>query len=116
MTGINEEKALGGTLAAREHKPDPRTLEKIADLRAQMRETVLPLRLSAENLNSGKINSLSDVTASDQATTSRVLANFKQVTTGGDLRLHPLVDRLMGAETLRKTGATPGGTAGETLQ
>jgi len=37
------------------------------------------------------------------------IANFKQVVKDGDLRLHPLITRLVDKETLEKTGATPVG-------
>ena len=33
-------------------------------------------------------------------------ANFKQVVKDGDLRLHPIVTRLVDAETLEKMGAS----------
>jgi len=35
----------------------------------------------------------------------RVITNFKQVIKGGDLRLHPLITRLVDRETLEKMGA-----------
>jgi hypothetical protein len=35
-----------------------------------------------------------------------VIANFKQVVKDGDLRLHPIVTRLVDAETLEKMGAS----------
>ncbi len=34
-----------------------------------------------------------------------VIANFKQVVRGGDVRLHPIVTRLVNAETLERMGA-----------
>ncbi|WP_019954398.1 hypothetical protein [Yoonia vestfoldensis] len=43
--------------------------------------------------------------APNQKTTALVIANFKQVVKDGDLRLHPIVTRLVDAETLEKMGA-----------
>ncbi|MEM7242962.1 MAG: hypothetical protein AAF429_12320 [Pseudomonadota bacterium] len=69
----------------------------------------------------GSNNWLFDVIAPDQKTTANVIqrcgrvlaqpksreqANFKQVVKDGDLRLYPLVARLVDAETLEKMGAT----------
>ena len=34
-----------------------------------------------------------------------MIANFRQLVKEGSLRLHPLVTRLVDAETLKKTGA-----------
>ena len=64
-----------------------------------------PVRLKADAWNSGKINWLLDVIASDRKTTTAVIANFKQVVKEGDLRLHPLVTRLVDPETLQRMGA-----------
>lgn len=36
-----------------------------------------------------------------------VIANFKQVIKEGDLRIHPLITRLVDPETLQKMGAAP---------
>ncbi|MEJ8563173.1 hypothetical protein QTO30_19470 [Yoonia sp. GPGPB17] len=35
-----------------------------------------------------------------------MIANFKQVVKDGDLRLHPIVTKLVDAETLEKMGAS----------
>ena len=48
---------------------------------------------------------LLDVVAPDKQTTTNVIANFKQVVKEGSLRLHPIVTRLVDAETLAKMGA-----------
>ncbi len=55
---------------------------------------------------SGDINWLLDVIAPNQKTTANVIANFKQVVKDGDLRLHPIVTKLVDAETLEKMGAS----------
>jgi len=41
-----------------------------------------------------------------QSSTASVIANFKQVVKTGDLRLHPIVAKLVDAETLEKMGAS----------
>jgi hemolysin-activating ACP:hemolysin acyltransferase len=73
-----------------------------AKIREQIKSGVFPVRLKADDWNSGDINWLFDVVAPDQATTTRVLANFRQVVKEGDLRLHPLIARLVDGETLAK--------------
>lgn len=75
---------------------------KICD---QIKGGVFPVRLKADDWQSGDINWLLDVIAPNQKTTANVIANFKQVVKDGDLRLHPIVTRLVDAETLEKVGA-----------
>ena len=74
-------------------------------IREQVQAGTFPIRLKAEDWNSGDINWLLDVIAPDQRTTANVIANFKQVVKEGSLRLHPIVTRLVDAETLTKMGA-----------
>jgi hemolysin-activating ACP:hemolysin acyltransferase len=76
-----------------------------ASIREQIKAGVFPLRLKAEAWNSGSINWLFDVIAPNGKTAAAVIANFKQVVKGGSLRLHPIVTRLVDAETLQKMGA-----------
>lgn len=76
-----------------------------AKIREQVQAGTFPIRLKAEDWNSGSINWLLDVIAPDQRTTANVIANFKQVVKEGSLRLHPIVTRLVDAETLQKMGA-----------
>ena len=76
-----------------------------AKIREQVQAGTFPIRLKAEDWNSGDINWLLDVIAPDQRTTANVIANFKQVVKEGSLRLHPIVTRLVDAETLQKMGA-----------
>lgn len=85
--------------------------EADARLREQIKAGVWPLRLKAEDWNSGDNNWLLDVIASDQRSTASVIANFRQVVKQGSLKLHPLITRLVDRETLEKMGATrgPGG-------
>ena len=74
-------------------------------IREQVQAGTFPIRLKAEDWNSGEINWLLDVIAPDQRTTANVIANFKQVVKEGSLRLHPIVTRLVDADTLSKMGA-----------
>ena len=78
-----------------------------AKIRDQIKGGVFPIRLKAEDWQSGEINWLLDVIAPTKETTASVIANFKQVVKGGDLRLHPIVAKLVDAETLEKMGAAP---------
>ncbi|MGF1456661.1 MAG: toxin-activating lysine-acyltransferase [Alphaproteobacteria bacterium] len=76
-----------------------------ARIREQIANGVFPIRLKPEDWNSGQINWLLDVVAPDRTTVSAVIANFRQVVKDGELRLHPLITRLVDAETLQKMGA-----------
>lgn len=80
-----------------------------AKIREQIAAGVFPLRLKGEEWDSGDNNWLLDVIAPDQKTTATVIANFRQLVKEGGLKLHPLVTRLVDAETLQKMGATRGG-------
>lgn len=77
-----------------------------AKLRDQIKGGAWPVRLKADEWSSGDINWLIDVIAPDQKTTVSVLGNFKQVVKDGDLRLHPIIARLVDKETLEKMGAS----------
>nr|WP_082733580.1 toxin-activating lysine-acyltransferase [Sphingobium sp. AS12] len=83
------------------------SVSKEADgrIREQIQAGTFPVRLKAEDWNSGDINWLLDVVAPDQRTTANVIANFKQVVKEGSLRLHPIVTRLVDADTLQRMGA-----------
>lgn len=54
---------------------------------------------------SGEINWLLDVIAPDRKVAGLVLANFRQVVKEGELRLHPLVTKMVESEVLEKLGA-----------
>ena len=77
-----------------------------AKIRDQIKAGAFPIRLKAEEWNSGSINWLLDVIAPDQRATAKVIANFKQVVKEGALRLHPVITRLVDEETLQKMGAS----------
>ncbi|MEL7469553.1 MAG: toxin-activating lysine-acyltransferase [Pseudomonadota bacterium] len=74
-------------------------------VREQVANGVFPVRLKPEEWNSGEINWLLDVIAPDRKTTATVIANFRQVVKGGELRLHPVVARMVEPEVLEKMGA-----------
>ena len=76
-----------------------------AEIRQQIKAGVFPIRLKPEAWNSGSINWLLDVIAPNRKMTASVIANLKQVVKEGNLRLHPLVTRLVDPETLEKMGA-----------
>ena len=74
-------------------------------IRDQIKAGTFPVRLKAEDWNSGSINWLLDVIAPDAQATAAVIANFRQVVKEGSLRLHPIVTRMVDEETLKKMGA-----------
>ncbi|MEO0809816.1 MAG: toxin-activating lysine-acyltransferase [Pseudomonadota bacterium] len=78
-----------------------------AKIREQIKAGVFPIRLSPKEWTSGSINWLFDVIAPNQKLTTSVIANFKQIIKEGDLRIHPLVTRLVDRETLIEMGASP---------
>lgn len=85
-----------------------------AKIREQIKAGVFPVRLAAEEWTSGSINWLFDVIAPNEELTTSVIANFKQVVKEGDLRIHPLITRLVDPESLKKMGAGPiAGTEGK---
>lgn len=75
-----------------------------AKIREQITAGVWPVRLAPEDWTSGQINWLLDVIAPDRKVAGLVLANFRQVVKGGELRLHPLVTKLVEPEVLEKLG------------
>jgi cytolysin-activating lysine-acyltransferase len=78
-----------------------------ASIREQIKAGFFPVRLKADDWNSGSNNWLLDVIAPTQKLATSVLANFKQVLKEGDLRIHPLVARLVEPEALKNMGARP---------
>ena len=76
-----------------------------AKIREQVSNGVFPVRLKADEWNSGSINWLIDIIAQDQKTIATVIANFRQVVKDGELRLHPMISRMVDSETLEKMGA-----------
>lgn len=76
-----------------------------ARIREQIANGVFPVRLKQDEWNSGKINWLLDVVANDPKTVPNVIRNFRALAKEGDLRLHPVIARMIDAETLEKLGA-----------
>ncbi len=74
-------------------------------IREQVKAGVFPIRLKPEEWKSGDINWLLDVIAPNSKATARVIANFRQVAKEGDLRLHPVVTKLLDPDVLKKMGA-----------
>ncbi len=77
-----------------------------ARIREQIKAGVFPLRLKPEDWTSGDKAWLLDVIAPSQKLASAVLANFRQVVKEGDVRIHPIVARMVDPELLKKMGAT----------
>ena len=75
------------------------------NIREQIKSGVFPVRLKADEWQSGEINWLLDVVAPNAAATASVIANFRQVVKEGALALHPMITRLVDKETLEKMGA-----------
>ena len=78
-----------------------------AKIREQIKAGVFPIQLQAQDWISGEVNWLLDVIAPSAKLTASVIANFKQVIKKGDLRIHPIVSRMLDPETLEKIGAAP---------
>lgn len=76
-------------------------------IREQIKTGTFPVRLKSEEWNSGDINWLLDVIAPSQKLTTSVIANFKQITNKGDVRIHPVVAKMLDPEVLKKMGASP---------
>jgi hemolysin-activating ACP:hemolysin acyltransferase len=76
-----------------------------ARIREQIAQGTFPVRLKPQDWSSGEINWLFDVIAQDSATIATVIANFRQVAKKGELRLHPIITRMVDRETLEKMGA-----------
>lgn len=74
-------------------------------IRDQIKAGTFPLRLMGDDWTSGEINWLIDIIAPDRKATANVIANFRQVVKEGNLRLHPIVTRLVDEDALEKMGA-----------
>lgn len=67
------------------------------------------MRFKPGDWQPGSVNRLLDIIARNREATGRVIANAKQVVKKGNLRLHPIVTRLLDAEVLKKMGAEKSG-------
>ena len=77
-----------------------------AKIREQIKAGVFPVRLAAADWTSGSNHWLLDVIAPMPALATSVLANMKQVVKDGDLRIHPVVTRLVEKGALDRLGVT----------
>ena len=85
-------------------------------IREQIKAGVFPIRLKGDEWNSGTNNWLLDIIAPNQQLTTAVIANFGQVVKqgdgkddqdgNGDIKIHPLITRLVDPEVLKKMGAS----------
>jgi len=75
-----------------------------ARIREQISTGTFPIRLKPEEWTSGSINWLLDVIAADKKTGALVISNLKQVVKEGDLRVHPVITRLVKPDVLEKLG------------
>jgi cytolysin-activating lysine-acyltransferase len=82
-----------------------------AKIREQIQARVFPVRLKAEDWNSGDTHWLLDVIAPSQKVATAVLANFKQVVKDKPIRIHPLVSQLVDPAVLEKMKVRPVGEA-----
>lgn len=73
-----------------------------AKIREQIKAGTWPVRLKPDEWTSGNINWLIDVIAPNQKTAGSVIANFQKVIEQGDLRLHPIIARLVDPEMLER--------------
>ncbi len=78
-------------------------------IQEQIKAGVFPIKLKADDWTSGTIHWLLDVIAPTQKLSTAVLANFRQVIKEGQVRIHPLVARMVDPELLKKMGAQPAG-------
>ena len=83
-----------------------------AKIREQIKASVFPVRLKPDEWTSGKINWLLDLVAPSPQLATAVIANFKQVVKGCELRIHPLVSSLLDGETLKKMGVATNSAPG----
>ena len=82
-----------------------------ARITEQIKTGTFPIRLKPDEWTSGDVKWLFDIVAPTQESTVAVLTNFRQVAGEGQLKMHPLIGRLLPAETLEKLGAAKLGDA-----
>jgi cytolysin-activating lysine-acyltransferase len=76
-----------------------------AKISEQVKAGVFPVRLQPEDWASGRISWLLDVIAPNARLATSVLVNFRQVTNDGELRIHPVVSKLIDPQVLKKVTA-----------
>ena len=78
-----------------------------ARIREQIKAGVFPIRLKAEDWNSGEHHWLLDVIAPSQKMATAVLANFKQVAKDKLVHVHPIASQLVDPAVLEKMRVKP---------
>lgn len=73
-----------------------------AKIREQIKTGTWPIRLKPKEWVSGEINWLFDVIAADQEAASSVVSNFAQVAKAGDVRLHPIIGKMVEPSLLER--------------
>ena len=76
-------------------------------IQEQIKAGSFPIRLKSDDWTSGDIIWLLDVVAPSQKLSTSVLANFRQVVKEGQVRIHPIVAKMVDPELLKKMGAVP---------
>ena len=76
-----------------------------AKITEQVKAGVFPVRLASEDWASGDRVWLLDVIAGDRKAATAVLANFRQLSGEREVKIHPIVGRLVDAEILQKLRA-----------
>ena len=84
-----------------------------AKITEQVKAGVFPVRLASEDWASGDTVWLLDVIAGDRKAATAVLANFRQLSRERDVKIHPIVARLVDAEILDKMKAPAVGAAAD---
>jgi len=79
--------------------------EADARIREQIKARVFPIRLKAEDWNSGEHHWLLDVIAPSQKMATAVLANFKQVAEDKLVHVHPIASQLVDPALLEEMRA-----------
>jgi hemolysin-activating ACP:hemolysin acyltransferase len=82
----------------------------------QVKAGVFPVRLANEDWASGDRVWLLDVIAGDRKAATAVLANFRQLSGEREVKIHPIVARLVDAEILDRMKARAPGAAGDKAQ
>jgi len=78
-----------------------------ARIREQIKARVFPIRLKADDWNSGEHHWLLDVIAPSQKMATAVLVNFKQVVKDKPVHVHPFVSQLVDPALLKKLRVKP---------
>jgi hemolysin-activating ACP:hemolysin acyltransferase len=87
--------------------------EADARIREQIQAGVFPIRLKADDWNSGDIHWLLDLIAPSRKAATAALANFRQVIQDKPIRIHPIVSRLVDPAALDKMRMKPAEEARE---